>query len=313
MSDFFCLPFEIRTIIYGYCLIVDYTIAPYPSTYELSNLALRDRQVKRRLRTPVSKPELPAVGILQVSKQMHKESCPILYGQNRWKHPQCWSNSECYESMFDLHEALFKDIEMCFDWREGSFSSNHMTTDESRRGVGLFYSRFQGLNHDERLEYVHNTSNSYMFSRSIEELSHLFPRLNSLVIDVTHLYCTLGCCREDLFCVEFMADFIQRLVKEILRSEIQIVKFVGLKNDLERDHVYEQWGFDRSGVVDRVAMAERWKGGFVPATNGDDVANEGGLIFMDRNRCAVCSGISVSDELSNPVLPRNCLVVNANP
>ena len=121
MSHFLRLPPEIRNSIYKYCLIVDYPIAPYLSTYELCILAVHDREIKKGKRKPVSKPELPAVSIIQVSKQLHLEASPILYGQNHWKHPQCWSNYECSKSIFDYHEAFFRKIEVSFDWREGSF------------------------------------------------------------------------------------------------------------------------------------------------------------------------------------------------
>ena len=98
-----------------------------------------------------------------------------------------------------------------------------------------------------------------------------------------------------------MRDFIQRLVKEVLRSNIKIVKFTGLQNAEEEKCVYEEWGFEESGVVDRDAMAKKWECGFQPNSGGGSIDDE---IWdpYNRRRCMLCYKTDASDEPSVPTV-----------
>ena len=292
MSHFLQLPLEIRSIIYKYCLIVDCVINPYPSTYELHNLAAIDPRFKQGLGKRVSKPELPTFSILMVSKQLHREASPILYGQNRWKHPQCWENTEPDSrtfSMFDTHEALFKNIEMSFDWRESNFRINHSELSYIKECAGSDV-------HDSQQESWHDLD-QYSFKRSGMELSRLFPHLNSLIVDVARLFCLIGCCCDLPFHQDFQHGFMERLVKDVLRSSIKIVKFIGLLDE-EKPIVYGQWGFKEDGTIDRAAIAKRWRFDFPVTWTADDLDHENGVVADPRSPCVFCFDTSVTDESS---------------
>ena len=272
MSHFLRLPLEIRNIIYEYCLVVDYVIDPYPSTYKLCQLAALDRRIKKGRYELVFKPELPTVSILVVSKQFHRETSPILYGHNHWKYPQCWANTEYYESIFDTHTPFFKHISMSFDWREGSFRMNYEMMNE-RVNSALLGPDLE--KHNQRQESSHSTAELYLFDEMSEKLSYLVPHLNSLTIDVTLLYCPIGCCRNLVFSRRLQNDFITRLVKDVLRSNIKIVKFTGLQSKGEKWLVYDMWGFEEDGTVNRAAMAEKWDDLDFPGTwSGDELPQD---------------------------------------
>lgn len=314
MSRFLQLPLEIRNIIYKYCLVVNYVITPYPSGYESYKLAMLRKAIKTGLRERVSEPELPAVSILQVSKQLHRETSPILYGQNCWKHPQFYSNcgTECVCSIFDIHGAFFKNIEMRFDWRENNFQTNYMILDDDSAILDETFPNFEQYSHSERVECLHETFSSFEFHAASRDVSHLLFHLDSLVIDVTRLYCSLGCCREPVFLKYFQDDFMEHLVKNILRSNIKTVKITGLRSDKEKELIYKEWGFMENGTLDRAAMAKLWDLDFPVTTpryyywGFDDCWGP-----SDRHPCVTCFDTSDSDEPSVPNLPDGFLAINA--
>ena len=299
MSHFLRLPLEIRTIIYEYCLIVDYVIDPYPSTYELCKQATLDRSPKTRYGKRVSKPELPAVSILKVNIQLHCEASRILYGLNRWKFPQSSWNTEYSFSVFETHGAFFNDVEMRFDWREGNFRMNMMMMDEDFRFRDGAIPQMEEKDHGERQDALHNPGASYKFKDSSQELALLVPHVNSLVIDVALLLCSVGCCRRIVFDSHFQREFVQPLVKDILRSRIQTVKIVGMMVEIEEKLVYEEWGFQKDGTVDRAAMAKKWALDFppVPESGDERLYGEEGEPVIDFP-CRLCFDVGDSDESS---------------
>ena len=311
MSPFFRLPLEIRNIIYKYCLIVEHRIVPYPSTYELCRLAAIGKVIKEGDPKPVSRPKFPSLSILRVNKQLHRETSCIFYGQNRWKDPQCSVNSGYYTSIFDLHGALFKDIEICFDWRESNFRLDYFIGNDLSDVAERVCPQFEQRSDRERQEFLHNPIKSRAFQRLGHQLSQLMPYLNSLVIDITRLYCPIGCCRTRVFTRYFQDDFIKKFGKEVLRSNIQSIKFIGLQNPREKRYVYKNWGFKEDGTVNRANLARQWRLHFPVTRSGDDLDHED---YMEpaQSPCVHCFRTNASDEPSVSSLPESSLVDNAN-
>ena len=270
MSHFLRLPLEIRVMIYEYCLIVDHVIDPYPSAYEFCKEAVLDRSIKKGYGERVSKPELPTVSILRVSVQLHREASPILYGKNCWKHPQWLWNTDINKSVLHTHQEFFKDMKMCFDWREGTFWNNYMMMEDDRVVRDQATPQMEREDHEYRQHALHRPQATYNFIYSRLDLSHLLRYLDSLVIDVAFLYCSVGCCRAKVINDLFQSEIVQPLVKNILRSRIKTVKIVGLRNELEEELVYGKWGFQEDGTVDRAAMAKKWELDF-PVTDELDL------------------------------------------
>ena len=311
MSPFFRLPLEIRNIIYKDCLIVDYRIAPYPSTYELCKLDALGRVIKIGDPKPVSRPRFPSLSILRVNKQLHRETSRILYGQNRWKDPQCSVNSGYYASIFDLHGALFKDIEICFDWRESNFRLDYFMGNDPSDVAERVCPQYAQRSDRERQEFLHTPIKSHAFQKLERQLSQLLPYLTSLVIDITRLYCPIGCCRTQVFTRYFQDDFIKNLGKEVLRSDLQSIKFVGLQNPREKRHVYSKWGFKEDGTVDKVELARQWRLYFPVVRSGDDL-DHGDYMEPAQSPCVHCFPTNASDEPSVPSPPESSFVDNAN-
>ena len=193
--------------------------------------------------------------------------------------------------------------------------------DDGYRARSMFFSGGLSEKHDRQALSLHDADVSYMFSKSIQDLSHLLPYLDSLTIDITRLYCTIGCCREKAFCYEFKDRFIRRLVDKILQSNIRSVKFSGFYNTYEMRTIYKKWGFEKSGAVNRDVLAKKWgidistlgKTSVTPTGNSDRLDNDedDDLTPVHRHKCVLCSSIQASDEPSVSSQPEDSLADNA--
>lgn len=84
-------------------------------------------------------------------------------------------------------------------------------------------------------------------------------------------------------------------MKDVLRSSIKIVKFIGLQDE-EEPIVYGQWGFKEDGTIDRAAIAKRWRFNFPVTWTGDDLDLENDIIAEPQIPCVFCFDTNASNE-----------------
>ena len=235
---FLQLPYELRCMIYELCLVVDYDIVPYPSLYDFHGETEFEEE-------PM--PEWPHLNLLGVSKQIRNETVPILYGKNRWRMPTYWGSLypnafDIAENVFVLNKKHFRNLIVCFEFREIAHTE------------------------DVHLEYVKHiqrhisTSYTDTLKNTAAQLRELIPCLKSLVINLEELICEDGCCRERVL-TRFEKAFVSEIACQLysypakIKTEIRGLK----KNSKEQKLVYDDWGFDAGGHVNKMALKQRWQ------------------------------------------------------
>ena len=259
------LPYEIRLIIYNYCLLVDYEIVPHLSLYcaqlhlskfsRLGRRFLKDRYSMQ----PPSSPTLPSLNLLAVNKQLFEETAPILYGKNTWTMPVVTGDNlfrRGDHNVFVRHAKLFRHISVKFDWHE----MTDMIFDAYLHRNSLNDSQWYPHHRDRILTLNHwqTRHTCGVLHKLYEEMELVLPHLTSLVIKVDDLYCSLGCCRAQVLGQWLKNGFIASLGKNISTSSLSRIEFTGLKDAEEKEMVYGDWGFEESGVVSKERLSKRW-------------------------------------------------------
>ena len=251
-------------MVYELCLVVDYDIAPYPSLFELHRQTLFEPKFTRRMQHlrlwKKPKLELPQTNLLRVSKQIRNETVPILYGKNQWQMPTHWgwgnlNTFDIEETIFVLHKRHFRNIVVCFDWRDVA----HTVSQSQILEFG---------NEHPAGAHLHNVAFSHTFNLSsyvstlgttAAQLMKLIPYLDNLVIDIEQLYCPDGCCRGAVM-TYFENHFVSQVACQLCLSSGNIkVEIRGLENPEEEELVYVGWGFDADGPVNKDTLKKRWE------------------------------------------------------
>ncbi|KAL8846625.1 MAG: hypothetical protein Q9221_008298 [Calogaya cf. arnoldii] len=102
-------------MIYQYCLVVHGEIVPYPTEYEYPRYKMPDGHMTEQQRNYMHRK--PDVALLQVSKQIREETCPILYGCNLWRKSGTYSQL-CTFAKFRQVNRHFKHIITSLDSRD---------------------------------------------------------------------------------------------------------------------------------------------------------------------------------------------------
>ena len=255
-------------MIYGYCLIYDGDIIPYPNIDEREQIQESWRKpakpcigrlgvecnLKQDLRSCAGiryATDWPSVALLGVSKGIQEEAASVLFGKNVWRlsYVEHWKMGEEKDFWFS-YARHFRRI------------SSHMTLNDA--GNMLHYikvSRAAGKSmqwsHTLMKEEVHDSS-LFCLSNSFKwkyQLLSQMKNLKSLVFNVENLFCPHGCCRKEAlrsFCDE-MAEYGPRYrpgvdenvgssgeattenVLDVETGRKVVVKVVGLEDDSEKE------------------------------------------------------------------------------
>ena len=216
-STFEKLPREIRDQIYGYCLIHDGEIIPYPTVDEVKQIEesggtpakrsiirkfteykeykkYKERETRSCAETKYAT-DWPSIALLGVSKGIREEAAILLFGMNVWR--------------LSFRQRRRKGEEQDFWWAHLEHF-RHITTHMSSNDAGTMVDiiknqrltgKLAGWSHRKTMELIHNESREDLgttFSWKYDLIKGMIPTLSSLVIDVEDLYCPRGCCRDPL-------------------------------------------------------------------------------------------------------------------
>ena len=212
-SAFEKLPREIRDQIYGYCLIHDGEIIPYPTVDEVKQIEesggtpakrsiipkfdkaykeYKEREPRSCAETKYAT-EWPSIALLGVSKGIREEAAVLLFGKNVWRLSFRQRRSNGVEQDFWLaHIKHFRHV------------TTHMSSNDGGKMVDIIKEqqlegKAAGLSHRRIMKSIHNESIqdlilTFWWKHSL--IKKMMPTLKSLVIDVENLYCPRGCCRD---------------------------------------------------------------------------------------------------------------------
>lgn len=273
MSAFEKLPQEVRDMIYGYCLIHDGDIIPYPSIDERDEIEASggkpakrclerkgvkygEKQIVRSCGGITYAPDWPSVALLGVSKRIQEEAANILFGKNVWRlsYIEQWVSEEDRPLWF-RYERYFRHITTHLSMND---AGNMVEVVKEMRAMA----KNQNWSADELRNKIHLECIEIL-EMDFEEKYWLLIKMNlkSVVFNVENLFCPHGCCREDVlydFCwqmghaerplgpwyrLEAVEEFVD-LVPDIETKRNTDVKVVGLKNDSEKEIFMRHWGLE---------------------------------------------------------------------
>ena len=210
-STFEKLPREIRDQIFGYCLIHDGEIIPYPTVDEAKQIEesggtpakrciirkfieYKDRELRSCAETKYAT-DWPSIALLGVSKGIREEAAVLLFGMNVWRVSFRQLRTHGEETDFwCAHTKHFRHI------------TTHMSSNDAGTMVDLIKNerlegKLAGWSHRKIMNSIHNASR-YDLERTFwwksDQINWMIPTLKSLVISVENLYCPRGCCRDPL-------------------------------------------------------------------------------------------------------------------
>ncbi|CAF9911108.1 hypothetical protein IMSHALPRED_009927 [Imshaugia aleurites] len=274
MSAFEKLPREVRDMIYGYCLIHDGEIIPYPNIDERRviekdggeaakrctgrrGVECNDKQILRSCGGITYATDWPSVALLGVNKNIQEEAASVLFGKNvrRISYVEHWEMGE-EKDLWYTYRTHFRHI------------STHMSmndADDVLRDIKRTRATAKALN------WSRDRLRSEIHAQNLRWLAHTFEfryellvmmKLKSLVFDVENLFCPMGCCRERAlhsFCKEMRDDgpwyrkqnhektgrngetTTQSLISDLEAKFKTDVKVVGLEDDTEKDIFMHHW------------------------------------------------------------------------
>ena len=210
-STFEKLPREVRDQIYGYCVIHDGEIIPYPTVDEVKQIEesggtpakrciirkfieYKDREHRSCAETKYAT-DWPCIALLGVSKGIREEAAVLLFGMNVWRLSFRRPRTNGEETEF---------------WRAHLKHFRHITTHMSLNDAGTMVDvikkqrlegKLAGWSHRRIMNSIHSESRGDLertFWWKVDNINWMVPTLKSLVIDVKNLYCPRGCCRDPL-------------------------------------------------------------------------------------------------------------------
>lgn len=214
---------ELREIIYGYCLVVNDIINPYPTVYE------------RPVNIRVFNDNNLWLDLLLINRQIKEEAVPILYGRNRWVMP---SMREHHETIFMEYGQLFRSVVFNLDFRDVNEKCRlDRVKDSHNTQLALPLATPQ-----QRFEYLHEVTHiemDYKFRRIHDLRTVTYSDLQNAVLDLSTFYCPIGCCRWEVLENEFRHWFATdpEYPNDSLGFAVK-----GLKTQQERDFVYKELG-----------------------------------------------------------------------
>ena len=271
MSAFEKLPQEVRDLIYGYCLIHDGDIIPYPSIDEREAIeASGGKPAKRCFERKGSDHgeeqmirscggityalDWPSVALLGVSKRIQEEAAVVLFGMNVWRlsiveHRGMWEEKYLWYHYAQHFRHITTHMSM-------NNAGNRLQITKDTRATG----KKENWSFDKMQRSIHETGCQYMYDTFEWRREILIEmRLKSLVFSVENLFCPSGCCRGDMiysFC-EGMGDEgpwhrleIDKRVAELFKlvsveeKRKTDIKVLGLEDHLEKMIFMQRWGLE---------------------------------------------------------------------
>ncbi len=232
-------------MVYEHALCVDGVLAPCAETFKVNG--------------DYEGPP-PTVALLATDRQIRDEALPVLFGRNTWRitsgakklrfrYKREGESDSDYERAVDLashyrnsatllgrYGRLIRKVVLDCNFRDvGDYK------DDLAYIRGLVGNRVSG----ERLQCLHDLSVRRLINCWTDKQDMLFwmCKVTSIVIDISHLSCSLGCCRldmiEDLFGDQFMyylsASMVTQWKRELPTFEVQGTF------DREEEVIVEKW------------------------------------------------------------------------
>ena len=237
------MPKEMRDHILVLCLLVDGTINPYPAFYE----------DKDRFANCNRKPDL---GLLKVNKVLNFEATDIFYGMNTWQlsspRPLDFPPFK-KDLMWNLHRDRISHLRLLMDMRDHRpdivLEAARKTDDRRLKG-------------DQRTVFIHDhCSKGALETWRWKMLMKKYIKPLTLEIDMKHMYCPTGCCRDGF--IDFLGGMMRRVL--YMNEQLRIygrpswapatdLNVVGLTNGEEYDLIRQIWKQDSQGEGDEVPM-----------------------------------------------------------
>ena len=185
------IPKELRYQILELCLLVDGTINPYPAFYEA-----RDQFAKCNRK--------PDIALLKVNKVLNFEATDIFYSKNTWQlsspRPLDFPPFE-KDLMWNIHRGRIFHMRILMDMRD---HPPDIVLKAARKADDRF------LKGEQRTIFVHDHCWKGAFDTcSWKMLMQSYIRPLTLQIDMKHMYCPTGCCRNEF--IELLGSMMRRL------------------------------------------------------------------------------------------------------
>ena len=263
-------------MIYGYCLIYDGDIIPYPNIGERRKIQESyDKPAKRcigRLAIECNKilefrscagiryaEDWPSVALLGVSKGIQEEAATILFSKNVWRlsFVEHWEMGE-EKDLWYKYKNQFRHISAHMSLTD---TDNLPWSIEQTRDLG----KSKGWNRAQMRDAIHETNlrcqaDAFEWTHELLQLMNL----KSLVFNAENLFCPHGCCRKRVlqsFCEEMGQDGPWYRLEanekagrswiatnyDVLDVEVKRmvdVKVVGLEDDSEKKIFMKHWGLE---------------------------------------------------------------------
>lgn len=225
-SRFMDLPMELRLQIYEYLVVVGKVFYIVNSDHTNTSIRLRDHAAYRK----------PSLAILRVSRQVREEAEDVYFTKNLFiLPPNFYASSPFFPSRTTDQRPLFSD--------EAHDRIKHVSVEISNVGLnnlGLDTTRwakirpgFDASSEQERRDIAHRNSVSESRHHTIQTdltISHM-KAVQSVEVDYQNAFCLAGCCRMTSIYLQW-AQLLDRM---------QSVRFVGLRDDREREALMTSW------------------------------------------------------------------------
>ena len=186
------MPREIRNQILELCLLVDGTINPYPAFYEdKDHFANCNRK--------------PDIALLKVNKVLNREATNLFYSMNTWQlsSPRPLDFPPFRKGlMWNLHWGRIFHLRILMDMRD-------VPADTVLEAAEM--ADYRLLKGDQRTVFIHDhCSRGALETWRWKMLMKNYMKPSTLEIDMKHMYCPTGCCRNEF--IDFLAGMIRRHV-----------------------------------------------------------------------------------------------------
>jgi len=238
-------PREVRDMVYEHALCVDGVLAPCEEIFKVNG----------DYRGPP-----PTVALLATNRQIRKEALPVLFGKNTWRITSGAKKLKFRYKREGEGESEYKRALELASVRGGSatllgrygelirrvvLDCNFQDTGDHTNDVTNIHDSVVSMVSDERMKRLHYQS----VRRSIScwtEKQYIFWHIcevTSIVIDISHLYCALGCCRLDMIKGLFRHHFLHIAFTTLVKKwnmKLPIFQVKGTRNK-EEEEVVEAW------------------------------------------------------------------------
>ena len=264
MSAFEKLPREVRDMIYGYCLVHDGEIIPYPNIRERGVIEQDGGEAAKRCARRVGvdwdhteqtlrscggiryATDWPSVALLGVNKNIQEEAASVLFRKNVWRmsYVEHWEMGE-EKDLWYTYRSHFRHISTHMSGQDAGYRLG----DARRiRAIG----KAQDWSRDRLQSGIHEGYLRSLVHTIDFKSALLYPmRLKSLVFNVESMNCPNACCRTKaliLFCNEMgIYGPWYRKENDDKAFDLEVrrktdVKVVGLEDDTEKDIFMHHWG-----------------------------------------------------------------------